>query len=167
MYECESWTVEMAEHQRIEAFKLWWWRRLLWVSWTSKEIKQVNPKGNQPWMFIGKTDTEAKAPILWALDVKEPTHGKSLWCWQRLKTRGEGDSRGWDELDEHKFEHTLGDSEGQRSLVCCSPWSHKQSDTTEWLNHNKPSKVTALLWAPWFLQSEFQISSVMHWPPSM
>ena len=57
------------EYQRIDAFELCCWRRLLRVPW-SAEIKPVNPKGNQPWVFIGRTDDEAKAPILWPSDVK-------------------------------------------------------------------------------------------------
>ena len=59
-----------------------------------KEIKPVNPKGNQPWIFTGRTDTEAKAPILWPWE--ELTHFKRPWCWERLKAGGEGDDRGWD-----------------------------------------------------------------------
>ena len=64
MYGCESWTIKKAEHQRIDAFELWCWRRLL------KEIQPVHPKGDQSWMFIGKTDAEAETPILWPLHVK-------------------------------------------------------------------------------------------------
>ena len=62
-----------------------------------KKIKPVNPKENQPWIFIGRTEAEAKTPILWPSDVnKEPIHWKRLWCWERLKSRREGDHRGWD-----------------------------------------------------------------------
>ena len=64
-----------------------------------KEITPVNPKGNQPWIFIGRTDAEAEAPIApTALDTccKELTHWKRPWCWERLKVGGEGDNRGWD-----------------------------------------------------------------------
>ena len=60
-----------------------------------KEIKPVNPKGNQSWIFIERTDAEAETPILWPLDV-ELTHWKRPWCWERLKAGGEGDNRGWD-----------------------------------------------------------------------
>ena len=67
MYGCESWTIKKAEHQRIDASELWCWRRLL-RDW--KDIKLVNPKGNQPWIFIGRTDAEAEAPVLWPLDTK-------------------------------------------------------------------------------------------------
>ena len=59
MYGCESWTIKNVELQRIDAFEVWCWRRLLRVPWDCKEIKSFNPKGNQPWIFIGRTDAEA------------------------------------------------------------------------------------------------------------
>ena len=62
--------------------------------WECKEINLVNPKENQSWIFTGRTDAEAEAPILWP--PNEPTHWKSPWCWERLKVGGEGDDRGWD-----------------------------------------------------------------------
>ena len=58
------------------------------------EIKPVNPKGNQPWVFIGWTDAEAETPVLWLPDV-ELTHWEKSWCWERLKANREGDDRGW------------------------------------------------------------------------
>ena len=61
-----------------------------------KEIQLVYPKGNQPWIFIGRTDAEAAAPIVWPPDETNWLIRKRLWCWERLKTRGEGDDRGWD-----------------------------------------------------------------------
>ena len=76
MYKYESWTIEKAEHWRIDAFKLWCWRRRLRVPWTARTSKPVNPKGSQPWMFIGRTDSEAEAPILWPPNVKSWTIGK-------------------------------------------------------------------------------------------
>ena len=69
MYGCESWTVKKAEHQRIDAFELWCWRRLESPS-DCKEIQPVHPKGDQSWVFIGRTDVEAETPILWPPDVK-------------------------------------------------------------------------------------------------
>ena len=69
MYGCESWTARKVEHQIIDAFELWCWRRLL-SSLDCKEIKPVNPKGNQPCIFTGRTDAEAEAPILWLPDGK-------------------------------------------------------------------------------------------------
>ena len=69
MYGCEIWTVKKAERQRIDAFELSCWRRLL-SPLDSKEIQSVRPKGDQPWVFIGRTDVEAETPILWPPDAK-------------------------------------------------------------------------------------------------
>ena len=70
VYGCESWTVKKAECQRIDAFELWCWGRLLRVPWTAKEIKPVNPEGNPPRGFIERTDAEDETPILWPPDAK-------------------------------------------------------------------------------------------------
>ena len=70
MYGCESWTVKKAECQRIDAFEVWCWRRLLRVSWTARRSNQSISKGDQSWMFIGRTDVEAETPILWPPDAK-------------------------------------------------------------------------------------------------
>ena len=78
MYGCESWTTKEAEHQRIDAFKLCCWRRLL----DSEEIKPVNLKGDQPWIFTGRTNAKAEAPVVWSSDAhkwptgKDPDAGK-------------------------------------------------------------------------------------------
>ena len=68
MYGCESWTIKKAEHQRINAFELWCWRRLLRVPWTAR--RSNHPKGDQFWVFTGRTDVEAETPILWPTDAK-------------------------------------------------------------------------------------------------
>ena len=65
-YGCESWTVKKAERQRIDAFELWCWRRLLRVPWTAR----MSTQGDQSWVFIGRTDAEAETPILWPPDAK-------------------------------------------------------------------------------------------------
>ena len=70
MYGCESWTIKKAEHQRIDAFELWYWRRLFESPLNCKEIQPVHPKGDQSWVFIRRTDAEAETPILWPLDTK-------------------------------------------------------------------------------------------------
>ena len=70
MYRCVSWTIKRAEHQRTHAFELWCWRRLLRVPWTARRSNQSNPKGDQSWVFIGRTDVEAETPVLWPPDVK-------------------------------------------------------------------------------------------------
>ena len=68
MYGCESWTMKKAESQRIDAFELWCWRRLLRVPWT--EVQPVHTKGDQSWVFIGGIDVEAETPIPWPPDAK-------------------------------------------------------------------------------------------------
>ena len=68
MYGCESWTMKKAVHQRIDAFELWCWRRLLRIPWTAR--RSNHSKGDQSWVFIGRTDAEAEAPILWPPDEK-------------------------------------------------------------------------------------------------
>ena len=70
IYRCKSWAIRKAECLRIDAFELWCWRRLLRVPWTAKEIKPVNPKGNQHQIFIRRADAGAEAPIVWPPDVK-------------------------------------------------------------------------------------------------
>ena len=69
-YGGESWTVKKAESRRIDAFELWCWRRLLRVPWTSRRSNPVHSKGDQSWVFIGRTDAEAETPVLWPPDVK-------------------------------------------------------------------------------------------------
>ena len=76
MYGHESWTIKKAERQRTDACELWFWRKLLKSTMDGKEIKPVNPKGNQSWIFIGRTDAEAEALILWAPDAKNKLIGK-------------------------------------------------------------------------------------------
>ena len=92
---CESWTIKKAERRRIDAFELWYWRRLLRVPLDCKEIQPVNPKGNQSWIFIRRTDAEAETPILWPPDVKNwliwkdlmlgKIEGRQRRWWQRMR----------------------------------------------------------------------------------
>ena len=96
----------------------------------SKEIKPVNPKGNQSLIFIGRTDPETEAPIFRPPDAKTWLTGKDPDAWkvwgQEEKGMTEDEMVGWHhQLDGHEFEQTLGDSEGQGSLVCCSPVGHR------------------------------------------
>ena len=107
-----------------------------------KEIQPVHSKGNQSWIFIGRTDVETETPILWPPDAKswligkDPEAGKD-WG-QEEKGTTEDEMVGWHyRLNGHEFEQALGYGEGQGSLVCCSPWGHKESDMTEQLNKEK------------------------------
>ena len=127
------------------------WAPKNWCFWTvvlekalerpldCKEIKPVNPKGNWPLIFIGRTDSEAETAILWPPDVKnwligkDPDAGKD-WR-QEKKGTTEDEMIGWHyRLNGYEFELALGISEGQGGLACCSPWSCKELDTTERLN---------------------------------
>ena len=106
-----------------------------------KEIKPVSLKGNQPWIFTGRTDAESEAPILWPPDAKKQVIGKDPdagkdWRLEEKQARENKMVRWHHWLNRHEFEQTLGDSEGQGSLACCSLWDHKESDMTEWLNNN-------------------------------
>ena len=104
-----------------------------------KEIQPVHPKGNQSWIFIGRTGVEAETPILWPPDVKnwliwkDPGAGKD---WRREeKGTTEDEMVGWHHrLDGHEFEQALGVGDGQGRLVCCSPWGCTELDMTERLN---------------------------------
>ena len=99
-----------------------------------KEIKPVNPKGNQPWTFIGRTDADSEAPILWPPDEKswligkDPDAGKDSG---QEKGVTEDEMVGWHHwLHGLEFDQTLGNSEGQGSLVCCSSWGRRELDMT-------------------------------------
>ena len=104
-----------------------------------KEIQPVHPKENQSWIFIGKTDAEAEAPILWPHDMKNWLTGKdpdAVKDWrQEEKGKTENEIVGWHHwLNGHEFEQAPGVGDGQLSLGCCSPWGPKELDTTEQLN---------------------------------
>ena len=128
------------------------WPLKNWCFWTvvlgktlespldSKEIKPVNSKGNQYLIFIGRTDAEAEAPILWPPDVNNWLIGKDARKDWRQKEKGmtEDEVVGWYHwLNGSEFEQILGIGDGQGSLVCYSPSDHKESDMTEWLNWTK------------------------------
>ena len=113
----------------------------------NKEIKPVNPKGNQSWIFIGRTDAEAEGPILWPPDVKNWLIGKDPDArkdWRQEKGMAEAEMVGWHHwLNRHEFEQTLRVGEGQGSLVGFNLWGHKESDMVETLNNNNPNKISA------------------------
>src|SRR5574339_647903 len=78
MYGCESWIVKKAECRRTDVFELWCWRRLLRVPWTARRSNQSVFKGDQSWVFIGRTDAEAETPILWPPMQRTDSLGKTL-----------------------------------------------------------------------------------------
>ena len=96
MYGCESWTVKKAEHQRIDAFELWCWRRLFRVPWTARRsnqpiLKEINPEYSLEGLML---KLKLQYFGTWC---EELTHWKRPWCWERLKARGKGGDRGWDD----------------------------------------------------------------------
>ena len=114
-----------------------------------KDIHPVHAKGNQSWVFIGRTDVEAETPILWPPDVKcwliwkDPDAGKDWGPEEKGMT--EDEMCGWHhQLDGHEFGWTLGVGDGQGGLVCCNSWGRKESDMTEWL------KWTELNWTLYY-----------------
>ena len=103
-----------------------------------KEIQPVHPKGDQSWVFIGRTDAEAETPLLWPCHArswligKDPDAGKDQG---QEKDATEDEMVEWHhQLNGNEFESTLGVGDGQGGLACCSSWGRKQSDMTEWLN---------------------------------
>ena len=136
MYGCESWTIKKGWVLKKWYFWMWYYRRALTVPY-----KAINPKGNQPWIFIEKSDAEAEIPILWLPDVKNRIIGKDPDAdsdWRQEKGMAEDKMIGWhQQLTGHKFEQAPGDGSRQGSLACYSPWDRKDSDMTEWLSNNK------------------------------
>ena len=128
---CEYWTIKKPEHQRIWCFQTVVLEKTFENPLDSKENKPVNPKGNQPWMFIGTTDSEAEAPILWPSDAKSWLTGKDsdVGKGQRQEKGTTTDEmvRWHYGLNRHEFKHTPGDGEGQVSLACCMQSMGSQS----------------------------------------
>ena len=139
------------DHKEVWAPKNWcFWTVILENTlespWGCKEIKSANPKGNQSWIFIGGTDAEAEVPILWPPDVKSQLIGKDSdagkdWR-QEEKRMTEDEMVGWHHwFNGYEVEQAPGDDEGQGSLAYCSPWGHKELDTTEQLNNSNKRKI--------------------------
>ena len=153
MYGCESWTKES-------------WAPKNWCFWTvvlektlespldCEEIQPVHPKGDQSWVFFGRTDVEAETPILWPPEAKnwllgkDPHPGKDR-RWEE-KEMTEDEMVGWHHrLNGHEFEWTPGVGDGQEGLACCGPWGRKESDTTERLNWTELHKCCLLPSTKW------------------
>ena len=127
-----------AEHGRIDAFELWCWRRLLRIPWTARRsnqsiLKEISPE----YLFEGlmlKLKPQYFGHLMWRTDSFEKT--LMLGKIEGRRRRGRRDEMvGWHHwLNGHEFEEALGVGDGQGRLACCSPWGHKESDMTEWLN---------------------------------
>ena len=141
VYRCESWTIKKAEHQRIDVFELWSWRRLLRVPWTARRSNQSILKKISPEYALEGQMLKLKLPILWPPDAKSWLIGKDSDAggdWGQEKGTTEDKVAGWHHrLNGHEFEWTLGVGDGQGGLACCDSWGRKESDTTEQLNWTK------------------------------
>ena len=126
VYRYENWTIKKAEHQRIDAFELWCWRRLLRVPWTARRSNQSILKE-----LMLKLKLQSFGHLMQRADSlgKNPDAGKD---WRQEETgMTENEMVGWHcRLNGCELEQAPGDGEGQRSLVCCSPWGHKELDVT-------------------------------------
>ena len=138
----------------IDAFELRCWRRLLRFPWTARRPNQSILKEISPECSLEGLMLKLKLQYL-ATRCKELTHWKRPWCWEWLKVGEEGDDNEdkmirWHHwLNRHEFEWILWVCDGQGGLVYCSPWGHKESDTTEWLNWTEQSicqKCPSLIW---------------------
>ena len=151
------------------------WAPKNWCFWTvvlektlespldCKEIQPVHPKGDQSWVFIGKSDVETETPIIWPLNEnswligKDPNAGKDWrrkdWRWKNGMTEDEV-VRWHHQLNGHEFEYTPGVGDGQGGMMCCSPWGCKELDTTEQLNWlTDMGKKNDLFFMYFFLQA--------------
>ena len=132
MYGYESCTVKKAEWRCFQIVVL---EKTLESPLDWKEIQPVHPKGNQPWIFIGRTDAEVEASILWSPDVtswlirKDPDAGKD-WAQEEEWVREDEMVGRHYQFNRCEFEQSLGYTERQESLTCCSTWGCKESDTT-------------------------------------
>ena len=138
MYECETWTIKKADHQRTDAFELWCWRRLLRVPWTARRsnqsiLKEISPEYSLEGLKL-KLKLQYFGHLLRRVDSLDRP-----WCWERLRAGGEEDDKRWDDWMASLTQwtwvwQTLGVGAGQGGLACFGSWGPKESDTTELLN---------------------------------
>ena len=151
------------DHKEDWALKNWCFRTVVLENTLEspldcKEIKPVSSKGNQPLIFIGRSDAEAETPILWPPDVKnwltgkDPDAGKD-WRWEE-KVTTENEMVGWHHwLDGHEFEQAPGVGDGQGGLACCSSWGCKETQLSDWteLNNSARNHTQVSLWTLVFI----------------
>ena len=134
MHGCESRTIKKAEHRRIDAFEIWYWKRLLRVPWTARRsnqsiLKEISPEYSLEELML-RVKLQSFGHLMWRANslektlMLEKTEGKGR--------RGRQKARWHHQLSGHDFQQALRNGEGQGSLACWSPWGHKESDTTVW-----------------------------------
>ena len=144
MYSCESWTIKKAEHQRINAFELWCWRKLLTVPWTARRsnqsiLKEISPECSLEWLIL-KLKLQYFGHLMQRTDLLE----KTLMLGKKEGGRRRRQQRmmvGWHyQLNGHEFEQSPGVGDGQGGLACCSPWGRKS-----WTQLSNWTKLRSLL----------------------
>ena len=151
MYGCESWTIKKSEHQRIHAFELWCWRKLLWVPWAARKsnqsiVKEISPEYSLEGLML-KLKLQYFGHLMWRTDSLEKTLMLGKIKGRRRRGLQTKDGMvGWHHwLNGHEFEQALGVGDGQGSLACCSPWVAK--------SRTRLSDWTELNWSPYFSSS--------------
>ena len=144
MYGCESWTVKKAKHQKIDAFELWCWRRLLRVPWTARRCSQSILKEISPEYSLERLILKLKLLIVWPPDAKnwliwkDPDAGKAWGQKEKEKGMTEDEMAGWHHrLDGHEFEQAPGVDDGQGGLACCGSWGRR-------VRHDWATELTAI-----------------------
>ena len=146
MYGCESWTIKKTEHQRIDAFELWCWRRLMRVPWTARRsnqsvLKEISSEYSLERLMLKLKLQHFDHRVKNWLIIKDPDARKD---WRQEKGTIEDEMIGWHHrLYRHGFEQVPGVGDGQGNLACCSPWNRKESDTTEQLKWAELNFFTA------------------------
>ena len=135
MYGCESWTTKKAERRRIDAFELWCWRRLLRVPWTARRSNQSILKEISPGCSLEGLMLKLKLRYFGHLMQRTDSLKKTLMLGKiegrrKKGTTEDGMVRWHHRLNGHEFEHAVGAGDRQGTLACCSPWGHKELDTT-------------------------------------
>ena len=172
-YGCESWTVKKAEHQKIDAFKLWCWRRLLKFPWTARRAKQSILREIKLWCSLEGLVLKLKFPVIWSSDAHRkligivPDAGKD-WGQKEKRVSEDEKARGYYQCNEHELGQTLGDGEGGDQTFC-SPWGHKELDMTGWLIKQASKSVSPILFLIGSVISIFTLSVLwelcqFYWP---
>ena len=158
MYGCESWAIKKTEHWRTDAFELWCWRSLLRIPWTARRsnqpiLKEISPEYSLEGLML-KLKLQRFGHLYaenW-LTGKDPNARKD---WRQEKGMTEDEMVGWHYwLDGHEFEQAPGVADGQESLASCSPWGHKESDTTKRLNWLTVLRLFQVMGNPYLLYME-------------